>query len=84
MLVRWCTAAEKLEGDLGGVGNLVSLARRDGDGVPRANILDLLADLHPTASLQDVVDFLSLRMVVWLGRRADWESGFRETLFLDF
>ncbi len=65
MLVRGGAATEELQHSWSRIDNLVRLPRRNRDGVTGANLVFFVAKADAPGSLQEIIDFLSSRMVVW-------------------
>src|SRR5262245_30684328 len=64
MFICWRTTTQELERDGSIIRDGVNVTGGNGNGISRANIAVLFADLHSPASFEDVIDFLGARMIV--------------------
>ena len=83
VLVAGRATAKKDERIFLGVFDLVNRPWRNGNGIPYPDRLPFLSKPHPTATLQDVVDFFGLGVVVSKGDASGRDSRFSQRLLLD-
>ena len=83
MLVRRGTAAQHSQRFRAGVGDLMDQPRGNRDRIADGHVLELVADLHPSLAMGDVVDLFRFRVMVGRGASARWKSRFGQALLLD-
>lgn len=83
VFVGWGAAAQKLQGHVAGVGDLVSGAGRDRDRVAGADIADVVFYLHAGGACKQIINLLALGMEVWKRLPADGQACFSQALVHD-
>src|SRR5262245_398509 len=71
---------QQRKGSIAGVPQLMLLARRNGDGVAGLYFVRLAVDAHSATAGGDEIDFLGLRVVVFLRAGTDGQSRLRQAL----
>src|SRR5262249_53468758 len=66
-----------------GIQDAVHRPRRDGDGIKRPDALHLVIDRHFALASENIVNLLSLEMIMRRGAIARRDAGFSQTLVAD-
>src|SRR5712672_2627461 len=80
ILITGSAAAEQHERFGTGVPDFVTGTGRNGDGIERTDIAQLISEFHAARSAQDIVNLLRLRMIMLLRGAAHRDGGFGEAL----